>query len=186
MSVWLDRGHSGGGWGGALNGLPLGSQQSLYLLWLVHWDISFLAGSRVSINSSLTHYILFSLGFFVSVDLFSCLPTRTHPSIISWAIHCSGLHTEWGHSSHNYCGGSHTLHQSIPVSKSPGENSERIRFPKRYYGILVPPSEESQTRGEEFSRSFKVTSWLSSHVDAHQAAQLKGEDARKADARMIE
>lgn len=84
---------------------------------------------------------------------------RTHPSIISWAIHCSGLHTEWTHSSHNYCGGSHTLHQSIPVSKSPGENSERIRFPKDIMRFLYLHLRRVK-REEQDLQSIKVTSWL--------------------------
>lgn len=74
----------------------------------------------------------------------------TPPSIISWAIHCSGLHTEWMHSSHNYCGGSHTLYRSIPVSKSRAENSERARFPKdimRFSYLRL-----SQKRGAQFTK----------------------------------
>lgn len=84
---------------------------------------------------------------------------RTHPSIISWAIHCSGLRAEWTHSSHNYCGGSHTLHQAIPVSKSPGENSERIRFPKDIMRFLYLHLRKVK-REEQDLQSIKVTFWL--------------------------
>lgn len=83
----------------------------------------------------------------------------THPSIISWAIHCSWLHTEWMHSSHNYCGGSHTLYQSIPVSKSPAENSERAWFPKDIKRFLYLHLREVE-RGECNLQSIKMASWL--------------------------
>lgn len=99
-------------------------------------------------------------------SLFLCVPRNAHthtqimnPSKISRAIHWSGLRAEWMHSSHNYCGGSHTLHQSIPVSKSPGENSEYVRFPKdimRFSYLHL----RKVTRLEHDLQSIKVTSWL--------------------------
>lgn len=96
--------------------------------------------------------------------MFSEKCTHTHiqimnPSKISRAIHWSGLRVEWMHSSHNYCGGSHTLHQSIPVSKSPGENSEYVRFPKDIMRFLYLHLRKVE-RGERDLQSIKVTSWL--------------------------
>lgn len=107
------------------------------------------------VNSRQGKYCSLSLRSLVSVFLLLQTHThtqRTHPSIISWAIHRLGQHTKWTHSSHNYCGGSHTLHQSIPVSKRPGENSERIKISKRYYEILIPRSKESQRRRAGFTK----------------------------------
>lgn len=98
--------------------------------------------------------------------LFLCVPRNAHthiqimnPSKISRAIHWSGLCAEWMHSSHNYCGGSHTLHQSIPVSKSPGENSEYVRFPKDIMRFLYLHLRKVK-REEHDLQSIKVTSWL--------------------------
>lgn len=99
-------------------------------------------------------------------SLFLCFLRNAHthiqimnPSKISRAIHWSGLRAEWMHSSHNYCGGSHTLHQSIPVSKSPGENSEYVRFLKDIMRFLYLHLRKVK-RGERDLQSIKVTSWL--------------------------
>lgn len=83
----------------------------------------------------------------------------TNPSIISRVIHCTGIHTEWMHSSHNYHGGSHTLHQSIPVSKSLRENSECIWFLKDIMRFLYLHLRKVK-RAEHDLLSVKVTSWL--------------------------
>jgi len=58
------------------------------------------------------------------------------------------------------------------------------KISKRYYETLIPPSKESQKKGAGFTKH-QSDILTDSHIYA-QAVQLKEEDSRKADARIIE
>lgn len=68
-------------------------------------------------------------GAYCSQHTHICRHTHTPNNQLSYSP-LGAIHTKWTHSSRNYGGGSHTLHQSISVWNNPGENSELVRFPK--------------------------------------------------------